>query len=148
MADARDFANDYRNRAAALRANRTAETLTITLDLIGQIRLRIQTEGEDYQNTPFAPYVPGYAKQRARAGYQVGHVDFTRTGALMRSIQPQVIKEDQDSTTIEVAPRGADNEIKAIGAVRKRGNITLPSDDEIAIAAESNTRRLKKYLGI
>lgn len=142
------YSADLRARIRAMRANRPQDVLRITFDLIGQIRLRVQSSGEDFRGRPFDPYTPDYAKQRAKAGYQVGYVDLTRTGRLWASVRPEVIQSTQESTTVEVAPRGQDNVDKARGQVRKRGNIILPSDEELNIAAQANRERIRKYLGL
>lgn len=142
---ARDFSRKIRANLAAMRANRPAETLRVTLDLIALVRLRVQSEGKDYREQDFEPYTPGYARQRAKAGYQVGYVDFTRTGRLWASVQPEVTAQSGDVLQIRVAPQGQDNVDKARGARRKRGNILLPSDSEVAIARAANQERVRKY---
>lgn len=148
MMNAKDFAARLRANIQALRDNQQAETLRITLDLIALIRLRVQTEGLDYQESEFAPYTPGYARQRAKAGYQTEYVDFTRTGRLWASVQPEVSAQSGDVIEVNVGPRGQDNIDKARGARRKRGNITLPSESELAIARAGNEERIRKYYTI
>lgn len=145
---AKQIAEKIRANIAALRANQAQETLRVTLDLIALVRLRVQTEGKDYQEQDFDPYTPGYARRRAKAGYQVGYVDFTRTGRLWASVQPEVQAQGGDVVSIQVAPRGQDNVDKARGARAKRGNILLPSESEVDIARQSNRERIRKYLAI
>ena len=140
-----EFIRNLQARKEALNANRASDCLRITLDLIAQVRLRVQTRGEDYQERTLSPYTPGYAQQRARDGYQVGHVDFTREGRAWASVRPEVINQTNDSVTIEVAPRTGEDLDKFRGAVRKRGNLLLPSDSEIEIAARANRERVLKY---
>lgn len=146
MANVKDVARRLIANLQELRRNQKAETFRISLDLIALVRLRIQTTGEDFTNAPFAPYTPGYADQRALAGYQIDHVDFTRTGALMASLQPIVERVQSDVITIAIGPTGQDNIDKYEGAQSKRGNIFLPSQDEIAIVGQSNVERISKYL--
>lgn len=145
MMDARAYAAKIRAGIQAMRANRAAETLRVTLDLIALVRLRVQAEGRDYREMDFAPYTPGYARQRAKAGYQADYVDFTRTGRLWASVQPEVTAQAGDTLEILVSPKGQDNQDKARGARRKRGNILLPSEAEVAIARAANAERIRKY---
>lgn len=146
--NARDYIRNLRARLEALEAARPAETLRITLDLVALVKLRVQTRGENFRETPFAPYTSGYARQRAKAGYQVGYVDFTRTGRLWASVRPEVVKNEPGRTLIQVTARTADDQDKLRGARRKRGNILLPSEKEIEIARRSNRERIRKHLKI
>jgi len=143
----RQFIREYQARVDALNANRAAEVGRVTFDLLAQVRLRVQSQGQNFRGQPFAPYTRDYAHRRAKAGYQVGYVDFTRTGRLWASVRPTVVDETRTAVTVQVAASTATDRDKLRGAVRKRGNILTPSKDEIAIAAESNRRRILKYLG-
>ena len=144
--NARDFIRNLRARLEALEANRPAETLRITLDLVALVKLRVQTRGQSAAGPLFAPYTPGYARQRAKAGYQVGYVDFTRTGRLWASVRPELVRSEMGRTLIEVTARTSEDRDKLRGARRKRGNILLPNEKEIAIAARGNRERIRKYL--
>lgn len=146
--DVRDFITDFRSRLEALNANRTAELKIIASDLAAQIKLRIQTEGKDFQQQPFSAYTVDYSKRRHEAGYQIDYKDYTRTGKLMANVQPYVIEETETKTVIEVTARDDQDQLKLRGARRKDGNILLPSKDEIALAAAANRERIRKYLGI
>lgn len=141
-----EFKAEMKSRLNRLKANRDADVLRISFDLIAQVRLRVQTSGENYLDRPFNPYTPGYSKQRAKSGYQVGYVDFTRTGRLWASIRPEVISRTENVTTVETTARTAQDVNKLLGARRKRGNILLPSQGEIEIAREANRQRVLKYL--
>lgn len=128
-----------------LTANREADATRIALDQIALTKLRIQTTGQNSENQPFSPYVPPYAKQRQKAGYQVGYVDFTRSGRMWAAVRPFVVKSSVFSATIEI--RGADQRAQDIiaGARAKRGNILRPSQQEIELSREANRQRVLKY---
>jgi len=125
--------------------NREAEVLTIALDQIALIKLRIQTKGQNSNEQPFAPYTEAYAKERKGSGYQVGYVDFTRTGRMFAAIRPRIVQSSPFSATVQI--EGADQRAKDIvaGAVRKRGDITRPSSGEIAITKQANDQRVFKH---
>lgn len=141
-----EFKISWKARIEALKANREADCTRIVLDLIAQVRLRVQVFGTDYNERPFVDYTPGYKRERAKAGYQVDHVDFTRTGRMWASVRPATLNETDSGVLIEAAARTPADRDKLRGQRRKRGNILLPSDDEVRIAAEANSQRLRKYL--
>jgi len=126
--------------------NREADATRIALDQVALIKLRIQTRGESYSGAKFEPYVPPYAKQRVKGGYQAGYVDFTRTGRFWANIRPRVESSTVFSTTIVI--EGAEDRAKLIakGAERKRGNILRPSASEIELARKANRERIQKYM--
>lgn len=127
--------------------NREAETLTVTMDLLTQVKARIQGGGTDYQGRMFPPYTPSYAKYgRVKMGYQVRYVDFTRDGRMWASIMPVAEQKTRDSVEFSVRARDGENQAKLNGQFAKRGNILLPSAEEIAAAREANNRRIAKYL--
>jgi len=130
-----------------IEANREADTLRITFDLIAQVKERIQSGGTDSFNRSFAPYTPDYAKYgRTKMGYQSRYVDFTRQGRLWASIVPVTDKKSKDAVGFTVKPRDSENQAKLDGQFAKRGNILLPTAGEIAIAEEANNLRIQKYL--
>ena len=128
--------------------NREADALRIAFDITALVKLRIQTSGKDASGSAFADYVPAYAKQRKKAGYQVGYVDFTRTGRLFANIAPKVESSNAFSTVIVI--EGSDKLSKDIiaGAARKRGNILAASESEIELARNANRSRLEKYFNL
>ena len=128
--------------------NREADALRIAFDLTALIKLRIQTSGKDASGSAFADYVPAYAKERKNSGYQVGYVDFTRTGRLFANIAPRVENSNVFSATVVI--EGSDQRSKDIvkGAARKRGNILQASESEIELARSANRSRLEKYLNL
>ena len=128
-----------------LAANREADATLIALDQIALTKLRIQTRGESPEGTPFLPYVPPYAKERKSKGYQVGYVDFTRTGRMWAAVRPFVVSSNVFSATIEI--KGADQRARDIiaGAAKKRGNILKPSKQEIDLVRRANRERVLKY---
>lgn len=124
--------------------DRENEALRISFDQIALTKLRIQSKGQDFNERPFAPYVPAYAKERKASGYQVGYVDFTRTGRLMAAIRPRIESSDIFSATVVI--EGSDQRSKDIiaGAARKRGNILQPSKSEIEFVRQANRERILK----
>lgn len=145
---AREFIQEYKERIRQMSDNRARDAMEIAFLAEAQRKLRIQTQGQDFEGADFAPYTPRYAESRAKAGYQVEYVDFTRTGRLMANTLPEVIEQTDTDATIEVTARDPENQNKLRGAVRKRGNIVQWSQREIALALEANRERLRKYLGI
>lgn len=140
--------NKIRAIKQSLIDNREREVLLIALDQLALTKLRIQTKGENSENAKFAPYVPPYAKARQAAGYQVGFVDFTRTGRLWANVQPRIERSDIFSATVVI--EGSEQRSKDIvaGARRKRGNILQPSKEEIEFTRQANRRRILKAFGI
>jgi hypothetical protein len=136
-----------RQNLADLRANRERELLIIGNDLSALIKIRVQGSGENYLNTKFSPYTPGYEKQRRKAGAQTQYVDFTRTGRLWASVYPDV-EGNSAVMTVVISAHGQDNINKVEGAVKKRGNILRPSQEELDLAEEANNQRVLKYLQI
>jgi hypothetical protein len=138
--------NKIRLAKANIIKNRESELLRISLDQLALIKLRIQTSGNDYKNAKFPPYTPAYAKERKRAGYQAGYVDFTRTGRFWAGVRPKVEKSDIFSTTITVGSEDARGKNILKGAEKKRGNILTPSREEIDFVRKANIKRVVKYL--
>lgn len=136
-------------RAAIKKLNdeRPREALRIVQDLSTLIKLRIQGSGENAEGSPFEAYTPQYSIYgRQRQGYQSEYVDFTRTGRLFASVQPQIIEAEKTRTIVTLEPTGQENILKAAGQVRKRGNILTPSKEEIDIARGANNDRVIKII--
>jgi len=136
-----------RQNLADLRANRERELQIIGADFSALIKLRIQGSGENYLNTKFNPYTPGYAKQRTKKGFQTSYVDFTRTGRMWTSVYPD-IQGNSAVMTVVISAHGQDNIDKVEGAVKKRGDILRPSQEELDLAEQANNARVQKYLQI
>lgn len=145
---AEDFANDYRARLESWKANRAAELIRIGVSLAGQVKLRVSEEGRNAAGQDFPDYVPSYKARRAKLGFQVEHVDFTRSGSLMRDINAYLTEDSATRSTVTITARRGENQDKLQGAVRKRGNILVPSRDELALAVAAYEERRLKYLGI
>lgn len=124
--------------------NREAEAMRMAFDQLALLKLRIQTKGQNSNEQPFAPYVPAYARERQRSGYQVGIVDFTRTGRLWANVAPRV--ESATDTSVTVVIEGGEKRSKDIiqGARRKRGNILQPTRKEIELIRVANRERVLK----
>jgi len=140
------------NRIRQIKANlindRESEALRIAFDQLALTKLRIQTKGQNSNEQPFAPYVPEYAKNRQKAGYQTGYVDFTRTGRMFAAVRPRVESSTVFSATVII--EGSDQRSKDIiaGAARKRGNILQPSKAEIELTRQANIQRVLKAFQI
>lgn len=124
--------------------NREAEAMRMAFDQLALLKLRIQTKGQNSEEQAFAPYVPAYARERQRSGYQVGIVDFTRTGRLWANVAPRV--ESATDTSVTVVIEGGEKRSKDIiqGARRKRGNILQPTRKEIELIRAANRERVLK----
>lgn len=147
----REWGEKMLKRAEAMQANRDRDALGIANDLKALVQLRIQTSGVNFAGSKFSPYSEGYKKQRKKAGAQTTVVDFTRTGEMWGNITPEVTQSNETSTVVEITARTPNNQMKLRGALTQpaaspRGNILLPSEDEIAIAQEANKERVIKYL--
>jgi len=140
--------DEIRRIKAELTANRQAEALRIAFDQLALTKLRIQTRGESAAGGPFAPYVPAYAKERKAAGYQVGYVDFTRTGRLWANIAPVVESSDATSVTVVIRGQSQLSEDILAGQSRKRGNILQPSKAELDLVRAANRERIRKAFGL
>jgi hypothetical protein len=128
--------------------NREREVILIALDQLALTKLRIQREGKDFNESAFAPYTDAYKKERGAAGYQIGYVDFTRTGRLWANIQPRISQSDVFSATVVI--EGSEQRSKDIvrGAAKKRGNILQPSKAEIEFTRQANRRRVLRAFGL
>ena len=131
---------------AAIASNREPDLLRIAFDLSALIKLRIQTTGQNFKNEPFRPYHPVSVRLRKKAGYQVGYVDFTQTGQLWASVGPRSLggTETEATVVIESSNKRGQDIIK--GAFLLRGNILLPSEEEIKFARQANIARITKRL--
>lgn len=127
-------------------ANREADALRIALDQTALIKLRIQTRGEQADGTAFEPYTTGYAKTRQGAGFQVGFVDFTRSGSLFSSIRPVIVSSNIFSATVEIGAQDPAQAAKLAGLEKKRPGILEPSEEEIKAVRAANRARILKYL--
>ena len=96
----RNFINRLKDQREELERTREEDALRIAFDLTGQIKLRIQSRGEDFNDDPFSPYTPGYAETRDELGFQSDYVDLTRSGQLWANVRPVVI--DKTQTTVSV----------------------------------------------
>ncbi len=140
------------NRIREIKQNliddREAEVLRIAFDQLALTKLRIQTKGQDFNEQQFAPYTEAYKKNRQAGGYQIGYVDFTRTGRLWANVQPRIVASDVFSATVQI--EGQEQRSKDIirGAEKKRGNILQPSKAEIELTRQANNRRVLKAFGI
>lgn len=148
---AQELVQRLKDCRASIEAARPAETLRIAFNLLDFARTRIQTGGGNYNNVPFAPYNPNYAKRRKKAGYQADYVDFTRTGRLWANIVPAVTANTPGRTIVVVGARiPAQQDILNYQSTkpggRPRGNILRPSEKELEAARAANQARLDNHL--
>lgn len=127
-----------------LETARESEATRIVLDQIALTKLRVQTKGQNSDNAAFSPYVPTYAKERKKAGYQVGYVDFTRTGRMWAAVRPYTVSVSVFSATIGVTAANQRAFDIIAGARPKRGDITAPSKAEIDLSRKANLERVRK----
>lgn len=135
------FLNNY------FRNDRENIALRIAKDLKAQVQLRVQTSGLNSEGRPFEPYVPRYKAQRKKKGFQPFYFDMTRSGEYWADVKEEVVNSNPNEVTIQIGPTRQNNINKALGQVKKRGNILIPSDEELELAfeawVESITNRLQ-----
>lgn len=134
--DLRDFVAAPDLEAAALVASHEAIALR---------QLTIQERGEGVGGD-FTDYTDSYARDRSKNGYQTQHKDYTRTGELFRSIQPEVVDRSPAVVTVEIKARDKDNQAKLNGAFKKDGNILTNTTDELQLVTAVFIERLNKGL--
>lgn len=141
----KDFIAKFKKDVQTYNSFRAENALIAGLDLIALNRLRIQEEGTDSKGNAFDPYTEGYEEQRIKDGYQTAYVDFTRTGKMMASIQPQIIEETTEGVVIEIRANNDLDQAKINGAFSKRGNILLNTEEELTeVLAAYNERANEK----
>lgn len=123
-------------------ASQQQRLLSVAFDLSALVKLRIQTKGQNAKGGQFAPYVPSYARERKAAGYQIGFVDYTRTGQFWASVGPRLVSSAQNITTVVIESRNARGQEILRDAKPKRGNLLAASQKEIDFAQEKYTRDL------
>ena len=119
------------------RSDRESIALRISKDLKAQVQLRIQTGGLNNQGRPFESYVPSYQKTRKKKGFQPFYFDMTRSGEYWADVKEEIVNSTPNEVTVQIGPTRQNNIDKALGQVEKRGNILLPSDDELELAFEA-----------
>lgn len=143
----REFKRRIRAARLEIEQQRKPFALQMALDGLALLKQRIQGRGLNSKGARFKPYTKEYAKYgRQEKGYQTNYVDFTRTGRLFASIVAKVVKDGKGKTTVEIAPRDAENQKKVDGAVRKRGNILEWSKQEIDFVEKANNLRIQKIV--
>lgn len=136
----------------SIAANRKEAVTKLVADMATLLKRRIQTKGADFEGNQYPAYSTPYAKLRNKStsrgglGVQSNFVDFTVTGRMMASIQPQVTESDDRATTVVLKPGDAENQTKLNGQFRKRGNILTPSQSEIDLLNRLNQERITKEL--
>lgn len=149
--DAEFFIRDREYRIKQQAAERVELVMGLSLDFIGLIRLRIRRSGTNSDGVPFTPYSDGYKKQRERDGYPSDRVDFTRTGAMLNSLRPFVLRQLEGTTEVVVKAGNETEQRKLNYQISKptrspRGNILLPTQAEINYLNDRYFKAIQKYL--
>jgi hypothetical protein len=149
--DAEFFIRDIEVRLNQIRAEREQNILRLSLDFIGLVRLRIRSRGVNFEEQPFTPYSDSYARQREKEGYQSKRVDFTKTGAMLNSITPTIIRSLEGTTIVQIKARDQNQQDKLNFQVTKlqrapRGNILKPTQKEILFLQDQFFKINQKYL--
>ncbi len=144
--------SDYIQRLRQTRENlinqRPNEALIMGFNLLALMETRIQSKGEDYKGTQFAPYTLGYKETRDKGGYQTGFVDFTVSGRMWANTRPVVTANSEEKTTVTIQGGNALTEAKLSGQFKKRGNILTPSQSELTLVRQANQERFNKARAI
>lgn len=145
----REYISRLKQSRANIAKERNNDALKIALDATTLVKLRIQQRGENADGQQYEGYTPDYGKLgRKEQGYQADYVDFTRTGRMWANTLPKITAEKDNSITVEIRARDAENEAKQQGQFKKRGNILELSESEVAILQETNKQRIIKRLEI
>lgn len=138
---------DFTRRNEELKRTLAEDALKAGLDAAALIKSRVQQDGQDSDNQAYEAYTPDYSRSRAKAGYQVAQVDFTRTGKMWASFRPAIVSETDTSVSVELGFGNAEDQTKANGQTRKRGNIAAISAEEEQIILNGFVqRRVNKLL--
>lgn len=122
-----------------------AAALVASNEAIALRQLTIQESGQGVDGD-FSDYTDSYARDRSQNGYQTEYKDYTRTGELFRSINPEVIDRQPNSVTVEIKARDQDNQNKLNGAFKKDGNILTNTTEEIDLVTQVFVARINKGL--
>lgn len=117
------------------------DALNAGLSLTAAMKSRVQQEGLNSEEKPFEDYTPQYAKRRAKDGYQVGYVDFTRTNQTLGSTGPAIVEASPGRVVVEIKPRTAEGQLRVNGAFAKRGSIIANTPEEINAAGQEYATR-------
>jgi hypothetical protein len=140
-----EFKERLQQAQAELIANASADCFVIAAQIKALVAFRVQSRGYSFEERPFSAYTKPYAKQRAKQGYQVNYVDFTKTGKLWNNVQPFVEESNEQFTRVVITARNAEDQRKLQGAVKKRGNILKLSDNELTLLRQLAAQRVRKY---
>lgn len=126
---------------AALAQTQVEDSLLTTLDMIALVKLRLASEGKRADGSDFTDYNPIYAQKRQGRGLRTGFKDFNVTGRLYASIQPEIGANGGGKVEAFIIARGAENEVKVAGQIKRDGNILQPSQSEVREATLAHSRR-------
>lgn len=131
-----EFKEEIRRVKISLVSQRADVLLKVASDVLALTKRRVQQTGINSDGDSFEGYTTPYSKVRKKKGLQIQRVDFTDTGRMWTSIRPELIENTQERTVIEVKPSTQAEQDKLNGQFKKRGNILLPSAEELRIAQE------------
>jgi hypothetical protein len=144
-----EYLNKAINAKREYEQQRQRLALLIVNDLLSLTKLRVQSTGINSEGVKYVPYTKEYAeKGRKKLGYQIEHIDFTRSGRMWNSILGKVESINSESVNIVVKASFPSEQLKLNGQFKKRGNILTPSKSEIALAGINGKIRAAKILNI
>lgn len=138
----REFSERLAKITTQLSEERERNAFLISADLAASVKLRIQKTGVNSEGQQFEDYTSVYTKRRRKDGFQARYIDFTRTGRMFASIQPRVTSHTDAKTAVTIKAGNSKEQTKLNGQARKRGNILLPTDEEIQQINELNRQRV------
>jgi cell division protein YceG involved in septum cleavage len=140
MATIDDLINKVSLASSGLQTQVENNLLITANDAADTIVQRLKTKGQDAKGKAFYDYSPGYKKQKIKAGRYSGHVDFTNTNTMLRSLSVRGKNAGNGKVTVTVAV--ADREkIKLDANEKLRGRIIeLAQKEEKALEKDFNKR--------
>jgi hypothetical protein len=136
-----------RQAKAEIVRDRERDVLRIALDQVALMKLRVQGTGIQDNLLPFAPYSPSYAKERASRGYQIGFVDYTRTGQMFASVTPRVTESSVFTATVVIESNNERGQTIIRAAFRRNGRLlTANSKAELEQVRRWNRQRILSKL--
>jgi hypothetical protein len=130
-----DFLDKLEETKDDLIKNAVSDLLTVSLDAIGLIRLRLGTTGLNADGNNFSPYSPRWSRNRQERGRDITKKNFIDTGQLLRSL---TVKPQADGSVI-IEPRTQDDINKLAGA-------SLQNDFPIRLSAKEIEALQQSYI--
>ena len=143
----KDLLNNIKQTRQDLVSTRVQDLFSVATDSIALIKIRWQ-QGLNYQENVFSDYSTLYAKRRERRGRQADKKTFSDTGQLARSLKPNVVVDNDGSTSIEITADNEDDKLKLQGQLKRDGNILRLSQREVKLLRDTYTKRRLKRIRI